>query len=629
MATGHGRHVLAVLLAAGAAVLWSAAALAQAPTGEAVYAKRCAACHEQANPRIPPRDALQKMPAARIIRALDSGAMMAVGFTLSRDERLAVASYLGTTDAIAGPAPAAFCRSRSFTLSSSPLRTWNGWSPDASNARFQSTDIAGLSFADVRKLRLKWAFGFDGDVAAVAQPTVIDGHLFVGSAGGVVHAIRTDSGCLEWTFQANGPVRASILAQPVNGRQVLLFGDMTGWFYALDAETGELRWKLHVEDHDSTRLTAAATAHDGIVYVPVSSWEETRSSDVDYVCCTFRGSVVALRVADGRQVWKTYLVGEPKENGKTGRGVRRYGPSGVGVWSTPTLDIARRRLYVTTGDNYSWPATELSDAVVALDLESGRVVWSKQVTKGDVFNGTCGSPDSNCPGALGPDFDFGSPVILTKRGDGRDVLLAGQKSGLVFAFDPENNGELLWTTRVGKGGTGGGVQWGMATDGRMVYAAVSDVERAPIRSSTDARRFAVDPKAGGGVSALNVADGTLRWFAPPAACAADAPAGCSPSQPAAVTAIPGIVFAASNDGHVRAHAAVDGSIVWDFDTLRDFDTVNGVKAHGGSIDGPGPVVVGGMVFVSSGYPRNGGIPGNVLLAFALQEPPTPSTASLR
>jgi polyvinyl alcohol dehydrogenase (cytochrome) len=629
MARRCGCHVAALILAAAALGARPDPAGAQAPAGEAVYTKHCAACHEQTNPRIPARESLQKMPAARIVRALDSGAMMAVGFTLSRDERLAVAAYLGTAEVISGPPPAAFCRSRSFTLSSVPLRSWNGWSPDTNNTRFQPTEVAGLSYADVRRLRLKWAFGFDGDVAAVAQPTVIDGHLFVGSAGGVVHAIRTDSGCLEWTFQANGPVRASMLATPINGRQVLLFGDMTGWFYALDAESGGLRWKVQVEDHDSTRLTGAATAHDGIVYVPVASWEETRSSDPDYGCCTFRGSIVALRVADGRQVWKTYLVGEPKENGRTGRGVPRFGPSGVGVWSTPTLDIARRRLYVTTGDNYSWPATELSDAVVALDLDSGRIVWSKQVTKGDVFNGTCGAPDANCPGELGPDFDFGSPVILVQRDDGRDVLLAGQKSGLVFAFDPDRSGEILWQTRVGKGGTGGGVQWGMAADGQTVYAAVSDVERTRLNSSTDARRFAVDPKAGGGVSALNISDGRRRWFAAPAACAPDAPPGCSPSQPAAVTAIPGVVFAASNDGHVRAHAAVDGSVVWDFDTMRDFDTVNGVKAHGGSIDGPGPVVVGGMVFVSSGYPRNGGVPGNVLLAFALQGPPTTSTASLR
>jgi polyvinyl alcohol dehydrogenase (cytochrome) len=186
----------------------------------------------------------------------------------------------------------------------------------------------------------------------------------------------------------------------------------------------------------------------------------------------------------------------------------------------------------------------------------------------------------------------------------------------VFAFDPDADGRILWQERIGKGGTGGGIQWGMAADGRNLYAAVADPGRTRHNDPLDPRRYKLDPEVGGGVSALRIADGRRQWFAEPVPCAAAAPIGCSPAQPAAVTAMPGAVFAAAYDGHLRAYSTENGRVLWDFDTMRGFETVNGVKAQGGSIDGPGAVVAGGMVFITSGYPRNGGVPGNVLLAFA-------------
>ena len=528
------------------------------PDGEAVYQKRCAGCHEQTNPRIPPRQALQQMPSARILRALDSGAMMAVAFTMYRDERIAVASYLGTKAPIAAPPASAFCADRTVKLAEAPKSSWNGWSPGSGNARFQSAEAAGLSLDQVRRLKLKWAFGFDGDVTAFAPPTVIDGQVFVGSAAGVIHAMRAETGCLQWVYQANGPVRSSIVAVPLGRQHALLFGDMTGWFYALQAETGKLLWKVHIETHDSTRLTGAPVAYNGTVYVPVASWEETRSADPEYPCCTFRGSVVALRIRDGAQLWKTYMTAAPTQTGKNARGTPQFGPSGVGIWSAPTVDAKRGVLYVATGDNYSSPATDTSDAVIALNLATGRIVWSKQVTAGDAFNSSCVGDRVNCPAESGPDFDFGSSAILISGPDGRDVLLAGQKSGIVYALDPAKKGEIVWQTRVGQGGINGGVQWGMATDGQRVYASVSDVGRTRQTNPLDPRRYVLDPKQGGGVTALRVADGSRDWHVSPAPCPAGAPSGCSPSQPGAVTAIPGVVFATSVDGHIRAHSAENG-----------------------------------------------------------------------
>lgn len=586
------------------------------PPGKAVYEKRCSGCHEQSSPRIPHREALQRMPSARILRALDSGAMMSIAFTMSREDRVAVASFLGTDAPVPGPAAAAFCADRTVKIAAAPKLVWNGWSPGSNNARFQLAAAARLNIDQVRGLKLKWAFGFDGDATAFAPPTVIDGQMFVGSASGMIHALHADSGCLQWVFQANGPVRSSVVSAPLGSRHALLFGDMTGWFYALEAETGKLIWKQHIETHESTRLTGGPVAYNGTVYVPVASWEETRSGDADYPCCTFRGSVVALRIRDGQQLWKTYMTSEPKETGKNARGISRFGPSGAGVWSAPTLDAKRGLLYVTTGDNYSLPATEYSDSVLALELSTGKIAWSKQITERDVFNGACSRDPGSCGEQPGPDFDFGSSSILVNAPGSRELLLAGQKSGIVFALDPTKKGEIVWQTRVGEGGLNGGVQWGMSTDGQLVYASVSDSHRARSKDPLDARRAVPDPKRGGGLTALRIADGSQVWHVTPVPCPDNAPVGCSPAQPGAVSGIPGVVFATSLDGHIRAHSAEDGKVLWDFDTAREFTTVNGVKATGGSIEGPGAVVVNGMVFINSGYPRNGGMPGNVLLAFS-------------
>jgi len=589
-----------------------ASALSAAPvSGEAVYRQRCAACHDTANARVPPRDELKKLSVTRILRALDFGEMNNVASKLRQDEREAVATYLGVPGGNDQPSAKAYCSDRTVRLTGRGKSEWNGWSPALTNTRYQPGDAAGFTLGQVPRLKLKWAYGFDGDIIAFAQPTILDGHLFVGSASGLVQALNVESGCVQWVFQATGPVRSAVLAVPLGDKHALLFGDTTGWFYSVEAETGRLLWKKRPEPHEATRLTGAPLAYQGTVFVPIASWEESRTTNPEYPCCTFRGSVVALRIKDGAQVWKSYMIAEKAKQ----TGENQWGPSGAGVWSAPTLDTKRGVLYVTTGDNYSAPATAMSDSVVALDLATGRVVWSKQTTPGDVWNTLC-STKGDCPG---PDYDYGSSVILEKIENGRDVLLAGQKSGIVYALDPDRKGAILWQVRVGQGGTNGGVQWGMASDGQQVYAATSDVTRslAPNADSLDPRPQPVDPKTGGGLTALRIANGEKVWFAPPIVCGPAAKPGCSPAQPQAVTAIPGLVFSGSLDGHLRAYSAEEGKVLWDFDTVRDYQTVNGVHATGGSLNGPGAVVVGGMLFVNSGYARLGSIPGNVLLAFSI------------
>lgn len=601
------KSVIAIVIALGI----FAPVLPAAPvSGEAVYQQRCAACHDSGSPRVPPRDELKKLSVTRILRAMDFGVMNNVATKLRQEEREAVANYLGIPGGNGLPPAAAYCADRAVKLTGNGKTEWNGWSPASNNTRFQPADRAGLTLDRVSRLKLKWAYGFDGDIIAFSQPTFLDGHLFLGSASGLVQALSAESGCVKWIFQATGPVRSAILAVPLGDKHALLFGDSIGWFYSVEAETGKLLWKRRPEPHEATRLTGAPLAYQGTVFVPVASWEESRTTNPEYPCCSFRGSVVALRIKDGSQVWKTYMIAEKaKQTGKN-----QWGPSGAGVWSAPTLDAKRGVLYVTTGDNYSAPATPLSDAILALQLTTGRIVWSRQTTPGDVWNTLCNSR-GDCPG---PDHDYGSSVILEKIDNGRDVLLAGQKSGIVYALDPDRKGEILWQARVGQGGTAGGVQWGMASDGFQVYAATSDVVRnLPPSDALDPRPSLSDPKAGGGLTALRIATGEKTWFAPPIVCGPAAKPGCSPAQSQAVTAIPGVVFSGSLDGHLRAYSAEEGKILWDFDTVRDYQTVNDVRASGGSLNGPGAVVAGGMLFINSGYARLGSIPGNVLLAFSV------------
>lgn len=605
--------MLAALAGAVPASAQNTAPSSTVVSGADVYQKRCATCHDQAGSRAPSKDSLQKLSAARILRTLDFGLMMAVAYPLNRQERDAVANYLGTKAEEEKLPASAYCSAKVPILSGPASDTWAGWSLSTSNARYQTQ--GGLAPGQVPHLKLKWALAFPGDVTAFAAPTVLRGTLFVGSASGAVEAVDAKTGCTHWVFQANGPVRAAILPVSSGSATTLIFTDLIGWGYALDATSGHLIWKKRIDDHEAARLTGSAVELNGVVYIPAASWEETRSLNPEYPCCTFRGSITALRVRDGSVVWKTYTIDQPaRRTGTNSVGAQQWGPSGAPVWSAPTVDTKRGLLYVATGDNYSVPPTTTSDAVMALDLKTGKIAWTSQVTTNDAYTSACRNKGVNCPSTDGPDYDFGSSAILVRAPNGKEILVAGQKSGVVYAFDPDAKGKLLWQTRVGKGGLNGGVQWGMATDGQKVYAAVSDVH-AVMNTAGPVGGATFDPVQGGGLTALHLEDGSKAWLAQGHPCDPPRP-GCSPGQSAALTLIPGVVFSPGLDGHLRAFSTEDGTMVWDFDTAREYSTVNGVPGKGGSIDGAGPVIAGGMVFVNSGYPRNGGMPGNVLLAFA-------------
>jgi polyvinyl alcohol dehydrogenase (cytochrome) len=500
-------------------------------------------------------------------------------------------------------------------------------SVDPSEDRFQPSDMARLAEGDLSRLKLKWAFGFPGATNSVAQPTVFGGRVFVGSQRGTVYALDAKTGCTYWAFNAGKRVRSAIVIGRRGDGWSAYFGDGGADVRSVDALTGKELWDTPVDDHPAAIITGSPTLVGTKLIVPVSSFEEATGANKSYSCCTFRGSVVALEASTGKILWKTFTIEEEAKPGAANAvGVQQFGPSGAAVWSAPTFDAVANRIYATTGDNYSDPASATSDAILAFDADTGKLAWSRQTTPGDAYNIACvrAADRENCPKANGPDLDFGSSAILASLANGKRLLVAGQKSGIVTALDPDRGGEVVWQKRVGAGGKLGGVQWGMAADQRNVYVAVSDVRLIVTAPGTpDAQLSGFSPtvaflyhsKIGGGLSALNLETGDEVWRTPHPGCG-DVP-GCSPAQSAAVTVIPGLVFSGGLDGRLRAYSTSDGRIVWDIDTKGDYQTVNGIAAKGGSLNGGGAVVVDGMVYVGSGSGGFGGTPGNVLLAYSV------------
>jgi len=591
--------------------------------GGVIYAKRCAGCHAAPKGRTPSVEALHGMSATAILRALDSGVMRDQAAGLSAAERAAIAEYLAgaaskSARAAASQAGAGYCTAEAPS-SGRGRSEWNGFGAGLENARFQTKEAAGLTQADVPKLRLKWAFSLGDITNSRGQPVVVGGRVFAVGAT-KVFALDAKSGCLYWTFTTEAPVRSGVVA----GASAIYFGDSKANVYAVEIATGKLVWKTRVDEHPAAVITDTPALADGVLYLGVSSYEELVAQNKAYACCTFRGSVVAVDAASGKTVWKTYTVESPHpvsaknaetRVGQPAAGTQRFGPSGVSVWSTPTVDVKRNVVYVSTGDNYSDPATDSSDAVLALERASGKILWSRQMTEKDAYNVACeGADGANCPEAKGPDFDFGQPPILVTLANGAQELVLAQKSGMAWAIDPDQQGKVLWQAKLGKGSSLGGSMWGSASDGQSVYVAISDLGFRAVKDQPG--KFELDPAVGGGLYAVDLASGKMVWNATPVGCGGRK--NCSPAQPGAVTAIPGVVFEGSMDGHLRAYASSSGEVVWDFDTAREYDAVNGEKARGGSIDAGGVAVAGGMVYGYSGYGQWGGMAGNVLLAFTVE-----------
>jgi polyvinyl alcohol dehydrogenase (cytochrome) len=604
------RWVSRVLVAAVGVVATAGVASAQLTQGIALFEQTCGACHEHPSngSRAPDRASLSQRTPEAILDAITTGTMKDNAARLTDAQKRILAEQLtgkplGVSQLGQASSMKNRCEARPFPdVSASPM--WSGWGVDTTNARYQTATT--LTQDRVPKLALKWAFAFPNGSSAFGQPAVAGGRVFVGSDNGFVYSLDAATGCVYWSFQAQAGVRTAISVGP----RLVYFGDLKGNVYAVEAATGALAWTKRADPHPFARITGAPALVDGKLYVPVASLEEGAGANPNYECCTFRGALVVYDALNGNQVWKTFTIPEePKPIKKNSIGTTLWGPAGAAIWSSPTVDTKRGVVYVGTGNSYTFPASANTDSVMAFDLRTGAMLWSHEVLADDAYVVGCNANTTardNCPSTAGPDFDFGTSPILRTLPDGRSVLVIGQKAGIAWALDPDKKGAVLWQEKVGRGSALGGIEWGLAADDSLAYLPVADAQYGPDQA--------------GGLFALSLTDGTQKWMSRPSQAAnCTGTRACVAARSAALSVVPGVVFSGTTDGMMRAYSTADGRVLWEFNTVREYDTVNGVAGKGGSINGPGPVIAGDMLFTNSGYAYLGtGMPGNVLLAFGVE-----------
>ena len=612
------------------------AATAEQPDGAALYAARCAGCHDNASDRTPSREVLARNPPSFILATLRNGTMAPMAAGLSHAEMAAIARHLSTIeqqpkaladidpkliwgDGVEGtPLDAPLCAKPAPPLDLAASAQWNGWSVGKDNARFQPHP--GLAVRDLARLKLKWAFQYPG--AKNGQATVIGERLFVTSMSGAVYALNAKTGCVYWRHAAAAATRTSVsvaaLPKGAGARHALFFSDWTKAAVALDADTGKQLWKTVIDDQPGLQMTGSLAYWEGKIFVPISSGNEAFARSPDWECCHFRGALVALDAATGKVLWKRYTTEhEPRPFKLNQAGKQMWGPSGGAIWAAPTIDAKRRLIYVGTSNSYTDLAYDNSDSVMAIDADTGAVRWARQLTRDDNYIDGCWREPkpANCPSPLGPDFSIGASPILHRLPGGGELLLVGQKSGMVYALDPAKDGAPVWERRVGVGSALGGVEFGLAADRERVYAGVSDI--------------VAKDRGKPGLWALDARTGAVLWNQPTQV----APKcrwtnfWCHGAISQAISAIPGAVFAGSYDGHFRAYDSANGAILWDMDTgTYPVATLDGKSAYGGVMDGSGPTIAGGMVYVHSGYAGRSGATagrglrnadGNILMAYSV------------
>jgi polyvinyl alcohol dehydrogenase (cytochrome) len=596
----------------------------------AVYKTTCAICHEVPETKAPPTETLRRLPASQILMAMEFGKMQPQAAGLKQEQRVKLAKWLAAEEdgrrdawiaanACAGETPVAASGRQNWGLGRENTRHLEGVRIDRGN---------------VGRLTLQWSIALPAVNTMRSQPVVAGDTVFLGSKGGHVLALDRRSGCVRWSFKTDAPVHSALtLDRTPDGVATLFFADEMATVHAVDATTGRLRWHERLKWFPTTIVSGPATYFDGRLYVPISSFEVAAAGLPTHECCRSHGGVAALDAATGSQVWRYDTTPHASKTKLNRDGVQMWGPSGAVVWNAPTVDAKRGAIYFGTGQNSSSPATGTSDAIIALDLKTGAQRWVFQALAKDAWNAACLGGGASCPDENGPDFDFGAAVMLVERPRG-DLLIAGQKSGEVFALDPDRNGAVVWRNRVGAGSSNGGVHHGMASDGRRVYVPIADPER---------KIPGYVPKPG--VYALDIDDGKLAWSLPvQRGCTfdpRDAPlvglaemsrgkAERSPwpecsyyyGQSAAAVIANGIVYAGALDGKLRLLDADNGRELRIIDTKQPFAASNGVEGHGGAIDVGGAIVDDDQLFVLSGYGMFGQMPGNMMLVYGLPDTST-------
>ncbi|MDR0781719.1 MAG: PQQ-binding-like beta-propeller repeat protein [Pseudomonadales bacterium] len=584
--------------------------------GQAIYDNLCATCHAMPEAtKSPPLDTLRRMGPRAVSYALTNGKMKVQAASLNEKDIDDVVSYLSATADIDNSWIAAHtCPAERSAVDVGKPTIWTqGF--DLRNQRRLSAEQAGLTTAQMGKLKLAWSMAFPQTANMRSQPAIVgntmyypivdSGQLFALDIGG-------DNPCVKWVYEHDVPLRTTIGYHTLaDGTPVLVLADAAAHVLLINAISAAVLWDASVKITSVSNVTAMPVLYGDRVFVPISSGELNMGAAPDYECCTSHGAVVALDAKTGARLWVYHTMEDAKPTSVSRVGTQLWGPSGAPIWTAAAIDEQRGLIYVGTGENTSAPATDTSDAVLALRMEDGSLAWKFQATANDIFlTGCTNDPNGpNCPPdySINKDWDFGAAIMLAQRNSGPDLVVAGQKSGVVWALDPDT-GELVWNTKVGPGGAMGGIHWAMAFDGQRLFAG---------------NNLSTGPTADGaapGLYALDINTGTPLWsYLHQPDCSGNRQqelrsCGSNYGMSAATLLVDGAVIQGSSDGFVKVFDATRGEPLFSFDTARSFDTFNGVKGHGGAIDNFSIWAANGTLFVQSGYGLMG-VPGNVLLAF--------------
>jgi len=601
--------------------------------GEKLFDNNCAQCHDNPAMKSPTREALSQYSIENIMIAQEFGKMQPMAAHLSKQERGLIAKYLAGKDTQSYQ----WLKANTCTdATSRGITEWvTNWGLGLDNKRYVNDELTQINTDNVGSLTLRWSLAFPKVTDMRSQPVIIGDTMYIGDKAGKLYALDRITGCVRNHTNILSGIRSSItLAKLSNGKQLLIFANSLATVFAVDPENFEIIWQQSVKINDYSIVTGSISYFNNKLFVPISSFEVAAAGSPLHECCTSHGAVISLDANDGNKLWTWHATETAELQGKNTNDAIVYGPSGASVWTTPTIDPKRNRIYFGTGENLTHPATDTSDSIVALDIDTGKEAWKFQAIAGDVWNAACLNDGLNCPDNPGGDFDFGASVIITQNSIGEDVLLAGQKSGEVFSLNPDTKnpyGEVLWRNRLSQGTTNGGIHWGMSTANNTVFVPVSDPER---------ERDGYIPKPG--LYALNIDSGELIWAQPvERGCEFDysnmpliglentrAPKQANPEKQyecsyhyglsAAATSTSQLVFAAGLDGKIRAYNNTNGKVLWQTNTAVEHNTINGIEGHGGAIDVGGQSIAGEWLYVLSGYSMFGQLPGNVLLAYKIE-----------
>lgn len=597
--------------------------------GEGVYKTFCAACHDQPDvTRAPSKDTLKGMSMQFLNYALTNGKMKVQGSAVSAEQRAQLVNYLiGNKVTSDEWTKGMMCDAARMPVDLTGGATIKNFGFDQNNTRALTAQQSGLTKAQLSNMQLAWSLGFPDAVMMRAQGAVVGKNIFVPIADlGVMYAFDVSDPakpCIQWTYKAPGdaPLRSSpAFNVTADGTPLLVFSGLDATVHAVDARTGKAVWTKAVGSYSFTTTTGTPTVLKDRVIVPVAQFEILFAANNKELCCTNHGYVLSLDPKTGEQQWRYDTMPEATAQRDRGDGQQLFGPSGAPIWNSPVVDEKRNLVYFGTGESNSPPAHKNTNAIIAIDLKTGKEKWSFHATPKDIFNSGCGlnpKPELlNCtkaPETVYRDVDFGASVILATHSDGKQLLYAGQKSGSLWAFEPDT-GKVVWRTALGTGSALGGIHWGIAFDKDTVYAPVSTVGVA-IPGEWDG-----DPNIKPGIYAINAKTGKIKWqYNPEPPPGSPPPAGGRASRASAMSAAPaiidGVLIAATLDGTLHALDASTGALLWKKPTAETYTTLNGVPGKGGSVDSASIYAANGLLMINSGYGMFGQAPGNVLLAF--------------